>query len=80
MASSDIGLYNWSETLAGLMQNFLAAVGFLYFPIVSQLYARNQIKEMGRTYAVVTKWLMSASLPFFLVLFFPEAVLWLLLR
>ena len=61
------------------MQNFLIAVGFLYFPIVSQLYARNQMKEVGRTYAVITKWLMSVSLPIFLILFFfPDAVLWLL--
>ncbi|AEA46576.1 polysaccharide biosynthesis protein [Archaeoglobus veneficus SNP6] len=79
LASSDVGLYNGAQPLAGLMQNFLASVSFLYFPIVSQLYARNQLREMGRTYAVVTKWLMSASLPIFLVLFFfPDAVLWLL--
>lgn len=79
LASSDVGLYSGARSLAGAMQNFLASVIFIYFPIISQLYARSQIKEMGRTYAVITKWLMSTSLPVFLVLFFfPEAVLWLL--
>jgi len=76
---TEVGLYNGAQPLAKLMQTFLTAVIFLYFPIASQLYARNQIKEMGRTYAIITKWLMSASLPIFLVLFlFPDVVLWLL--
>ena len=79
LTSSDVGLYSGAQPLTRLMQNFLIAVGFLYFPIGSQLYARNQMKEVGRTHAVITKWLMSASLPIFLVLFFfPDAVLWLL--
>ncbi len=79
LTSSDVGLYNGAQPLAKLMINFLVAINFLYFPIVSQLYAKNQIREVGRIYAVVTKWLMSISLPIFLVLFlFPSATLWLL--
>ncbi len=77
--SSDIGLYSSAQPVASLMQNFLGAVSFLYFPITSQLYAQGKIKEIGRTYAVITKWLMSAILPIFLViLLFPKTVLWLL--
>lgn len=79
LKSSDVGLYNGARPIANLMQNVLGAVGFLYFPIISQLYAQGKIKEIGRTYAVITKWLMSAILPVFLViLLFPKTVLWLL--
>jgi len=79
LTPSDVGLYSGVLPLAKLMINFLVAMNFIYFPLISQLYAKNQINEMGKIYAIITKWLMSASLPIFLVLFFfPNAVLRLL--
>ncbi len=73
----DVGMYSAARTLALLLQQILGAVAFLYFPLVTQLYGQKKLVEIGRTYAVITKWIMSISLPVFLVMFlFPRAVLW----
>jgi len=73
---SDVGLYNAALPLASLLAITLTAMNFLYIPIMSQLYAKNQTEEIKRSYAVLTKWAFSATLPVFLVVFlFPEAVL-----
>ena len=71
-----VGLYNAALPLANLLPIILTSVNFLFIPIMSQLYAKGQTEEMKKSYAVLTKWIFSATLPIFLVLFlFPEAVL-----
>lgn len=49
---------------------------FIYTPIISQLYPKNLLKEIKRSYAVLTKWVFSVTLPIFLIfIFFPDIVL-----
>ncbi len=79
MKASDVGLYSSAQPVANLMCTVLASVDFLYFPIVSKLYAEGKLNEAGRTYAVITKWLTAVVMPAFLVMvLFPKAVLWIL--
>ncbi|MFQ6057216.1 MAG: flippase, partial [Methanosarcinales archaeon] len=71
-----VGLYNAALPLSRLIPLFLTSLVFIYVPIVSQLYSKNLIEEMRRNYAVLTKWILSATLPVFLTLFlFPSTVL-----
>ncbi|CAD6491117.1 MAG: Polysaccharide biosynthesis protein [Candidatus Argoarchaeum ethanivorans] len=71
-----VGLYSVASTLANLIPIFLTSLAFIYVPIVSQLYAKNLLDEIRRTYAVLTKWVFSAALPIFLIMFlFPDSVL-----
>jgi O-antigen/teichoic acid export membrane protein len=71
-----VGMYNVSFSFANLIPLTLASLIFIYLPIASQLYAKGLFNELSRTYVVVTKWVFSASLPVFLVLFlFPNTVL-----
>lgn len=79
MLPSDVGLYNAALPLAHLLPTLLEASAFLYLPLMSQLYARGQTEEIGKSYAVVSKWIFSASMPIFLVFaLFPEATLYVL--
>jgi O-antigen/teichoic acid export membrane protein len=49
------------------------ALEFVYMPIAGELYARKSSPELERTYQVLTKWIFSATLPvFFILFFFPE--------
>lgn len=74
--SEIVGLYNTASPIAQLLPIFLTSIGFIYVPISSQLYAKNLFGEMRRNYALLTKWLLMATLPFFFIVFlFPEAVL-----
>jgi len=72
----DVGLYNGAYPLAYLLTFTLFSAGFIYVPIASQLYSKNLIGEMGRTYQIITKWIFTMSLPIFFVLFlFPDLIL-----
>lgn len=74
--AADVGLYNAALPLAYFLSVVLTAFLFLYVPLMSQLYAKNQVDEMKRSYAVLTKWIFSATLPIFLIfVLFPEATL-----
>ena len=76
MTSDMVGLYNGAVPIARLLQVFLGSFAFLYLPLASQFFARNQMEELKRIYQVLTKWIFSATLPLFLIfLLFPEAVL-----
>lgn len=42
-------------------------------PIAGDLYAKDRLPELARTYQVLTKWVFSVTLPvFFILFFFPE--------
>ena len=75
-ASREVGLYNVASPLANFISAPLLAVGLIYLPITSGLYAQGLLSEVRRNFSVLTKWLCSATLPLFLVMFlFPETVL-----
>ena len=71
-----VGLYNAALPLANLLPIVLTSIAFLYVPIMSQLYAKDQMEELKRSYVVLTKWIFSATLPISLIIFlFPDTVL-----
>lgn len=71
-----VGLYNTALPLAHLLSTVIASVGFLYIPIISQLYGKNQMEELGRSYTISTKWCFMGTLPIFFIFFlFPDVVL-----
>ncbi len=71
-----VGLYNAVLPLANLLTVVIVSVGFLYIPIISQVYGKNQMEELKRSYAISTKWCFIGTLPIFFVLFlFPDVVL-----
>ncbi|MFO7967241.1 MAG: flippase [Archaeoglobaceae archaeon] len=74
--SIEVGLYNAAYPLANFISVPLSALILIYMPIVSGLYARNELKNIRRDFSILTKWLSSATLPLFLFLFlFPQEVL-----
>jgi len=75
-SSEIVGLYNAASPIAKLLPIFLGSASFLYVPIASQFYAQGKVKEMGRVYQILTKWVFLLILPIFSVMFlFPEATI-----
>ncbi|MCK4734713.1 MAG: oligosaccharide flippase family protein, partial [Methanophagales archaeon] len=71
-----VGLYNAALPLASLIPTVLVSINFLYVPIASELYAKDEKEEMKRNFAVLTKWVFLATLPIFFILFlFPDTIL-----
>ncbi len=71
--AQEVGVYNVGVSLALLLNLPLVALGFVYLPIAGELFAKNRMTDLARTYQVLTKWVFSATLPlFFILFFFPE--------
>jgi O-antigen/teichoic acid export membrane protein len=71
-----VGLYNAACPISLLILLFPKSLDFIYVPIISQLYSKSLMGEIRRNYAILTKWVFSATFPIFLIIFlFPEAVL-----
>ncbi|MFC2050908.1 flippase [Chloroflexota bacterium] len=74
--AADVGLYNAAQSFTSLFPMVLEAATFIYFPLMSQLSAKNQFDDIKRSYTVLTKWIFMATLPLFLIfVLFPEATL-----
>jgi O-antigen/teichoic acid export membrane protein len=71
-----VGLYNAAYPLGEFIATPLAALMLIYTPVATGLYSQNLMTELRRNYTILTKWIVSLTLPLFLVLcLFPEAVL-----
>jgi O-antigen/teichoic acid export membrane protein len=69
----DVGVYSVVISLAVLLTLPLGALEAVYMPIAGDLYAKDRLSELARTYQVLTKWVFSVTLPvFFILFFFPE--------
>lgn len=74
--TGDVGVYNVVYPLAALVSIPMNAFGFLFLPIISELYSKDEIGEMVRMYQVVAKWTVLATAPIlFGMVFFPESVI-----
>lgn len=72
-----VGLYDAASPLGRFISGiFLASILFIYIPVIADLYSRNKIYEIKKSYAVLTKWLSIAALPFTMIfLLFPKTIL-----
>ncbi len=71
-----VGLYNAALPLGQFISLALGSILFIYMPVISELYAKNKLYEIKRSYTILTKWLSAATLPLVLIfLFFPRTTL-----
>jgi O-antigen/teichoic acid export membrane protein len=71
-----VGVYNAALPLAHLLSVITVSMSFIYVPILSQLYSKNLISELKRSYIILTKWCFMGSIPLFFIFFlFPDIVL-----
>ncbi|MFC1893958.1 flippase [Chloroflexota bacterium] len=76
ITATDVGLYNAALPLSQLIGVIFSSLGFIYVPIVSQLFSKELLQEIRSNYQVITKWIFFATLPFFLtILLFPKIIL-----
>ncbi len=71
-----VGLYNVALPLATSLTIFFTAFGALFFPIVTELYARKKITDIRNVYTVILKWIFLVTFPiFFLMILFPREII-----
>jgi O-antigen/teichoic acid export membrane protein len=62
LASSDVGVYNISVMLAGLLVLPLQAFNQMFPPIASKLYHDDEREQLDSVYTTITRWTFSLSL------------------
>ena len=73
MNAEAVGVYNVAASMASLLGFAVNSMGFVLLPIAGDLYARNHLNELKRSFQVLTKWVFAVTFPmFFIVFFFPE--------
>lgn len=74
--SEIVGLYNTASPLARLITVFLGSAAVIYSPMITSLYAHEEIREMNRVYQILTKWIFLSTLPVFSIMFlFPDVTI-----
>ncbi|MFB6119061.1 flippase [Halosegnis sp.] len=73
---SPVGIYNVVYPLANLLDTGLVALGFIFMPVFSELHDEGRTEDMRRTFQVATKWVVTGTLPLFLLfVFHPQLVI-----
>lgn len=67
LAASASGIYSAAGRLAGLGLIVLTAFNAIFSPLISDLHARGQIASLATLYKLVTRWIVAAAMPFFVV-------------
>lgn len=71
-----VGLYNAASPLGRFISMALASTVFIYMPISSELFVKNKISDMKRSYNILTKWVCIGTLPLVVIfVFFPYLVM-----
>ena len=74
--AQDVGDYNAASFLARQMLLFLNAIIPIFSPIVADLHNKGRYPEIENLYKTVTRWVLTATLPMFLLfLFFPTHIM-----
>ena len=74
--ASTVGLYHPAARTAGLLQALLASFLSIYSPMIAQFHAESDQKNMSGSYKLVSRWLLTFSIPVALIfLVYPQKVM-----
>ena len=74
--NTTVGLYHPSARTAGLLRMILVAFTGIFTPIIADLFAKKDQSSMVHLYQLVVRWIMTISIPLFLlIIVFPTKVM-----
>jgi len=62
LTSTDVGMYNISALVSGVLVLPLSGINQLFPPIASELYANDEVEKLQSMYGIVTRWSFTVSL------------------
>jgi len=67
MTAADVGIYTAAANLGLLVALPLISFNNIFAPMISEFYGRNEIDKLEDLFKIVTKWILTISLPVFLI-------------
>ena len=65
-----VGMYEILGRVMALGLAFLLSSNLMFGPVVADLAKRHQLAELSRSYKAITRWVLSISIPYFILLIF----------
>lgn len=76
MSSQDVGIYDAAGRIAIQISFIINSFNMAFAPMIADLYNRGQIPELGELFKRVTRWIVTLTLPLFLMLvLFPGIIM-----
>ena len=74
--TSTVGLYHPAARTAGIIRVILFSFVGIYGPIIAEMYSKKQTEQMNHIFKLVTRWIITFSLPFaILILLYPRKIM-----
>lgn len=74
--SVDSGIYDVAYSIAGYGALLIEVVGFMFMPVISELYAKKNTKRIREIYDLATRWMTLTTLPVIAgMLIFPREII-----
>ena len=74
--ANTVGLYHPAARTAGIIRIILLSFTGIYGPIMAEMYAKNEVTSMNSIFKLVTRWIITFSLPFsILILLYPKKIM-----
>jgi len=71
-----IGIYTMAIAFSSVISIFVGAIASIFYPVITELWAKKNMKEMQKTTTTVIRWILISSIPMLLVmLIFPIQIL-----
>lgn len=71
----EVGKFDIAIMMGSLLLTVLNSLGYIYTPTASNLYGKNQVEDLKRSYIISTKWGYIGTLPIlFMFLVFPGVI------
>lgn len=67
-SSSVVGIYNAALPTSVLLLTIPIAFMVMFMPVITGLYAGNKVKEIGKLYKTITRWVFYINFPLFLII------------
>lgn len=75
-AIEQVGVFYVADRITSVGTMIINSVVMTSMPIVSELFDRRKIEQLGHFYQTMTKWILTLNLPFFLIaILFPKPIL-----
>ncbi|MCH8003562.1 MAG: flippase [Nanoarchaeota archaeon] len=75
-SSTDVGIYNVAYIIASALMIFWMSFGDIFYPIISELYAKKAKNLIRKNFEIVSRWIFIIAFPLFIiVLVFPSPII-----
>ena len=66
--TSDVGIYNVALPTSTLLMTPTFSIMYLFLPIISELYSKNNLNEINNVYKKISKYIFMINIPIFLII------------